>query len=99
MKGMATITRHIGTAIRELTAVLAELDGASDASAGIPAAPSEQTIRNLMCAGEFEEGVHYYRRRRRVMFRWSAVERWMQERSPKPEPFVPIHHARTRKAR
>lgn len=61
---------------------------------------SEQTIRNLMSAGEFQEGVHYYKKRRRVMFRWSQVEQWLRDhadRSEAEEPFYPVHHARTRK--
>jgi predicted DNA-binding transcriptional regulator AlpA len=60
----------------------------------------EQTIRNLMSAGEFKEGVHYYKRRRRVMFRWSEVEQWLRhrtERNEAEEPFYPVHDARTRK--
>src|SRR5512146_1485731 len=60
----------------------------------------EQTIRNLMSAGAFKEGLHYYKRRRRVMFRWSEVERWLCDRTARneaEEPFYPVHHARTRK--
>jgi hypothetical protein len=60
----------------------------------------EQTIRNLMSAGEFKEGVHYYKRRRRVMFHWSKVEQWLRDRAERneaAEPFYPVHHARTRK--
>lgn len=62
----------------------------------------EQTIRNLICAGEFKEGVHYYKRRRMVIFKWSAVELWLSERGEPDEvdaPFYPVHHARTRKTR
>ena len=62
----------------------------------------EQTIRNFLSAGEFQEGVHYYKRRGRVMFRWSQVERWLSEHdreSPGEGPFYPVHHARTRKER
>jgi hypothetical protein len=62
----------------------------------------EQTIRNFVSAGEFREGVHYYKRRGRVMFRWSEVERWLSERPPQSAaeaPFYPVHHARTRKER
>lgn len=61
----------------------------------------EQTIRNLMTAGELIEGVHYHRRRRRVMFDWPALQTWITKRDSdveKPEPFYPVHHARTRKA-
>jgi hypothetical protein len=62
----------------------------------------EQTIRNFLSAGEFKEGLHYYKRRGRVMFRWSQVERWLAERAPQDSaeaPFYPVHHARTRKER
>jgi hypothetical protein len=62
----------------------------------------EQTIRNLLSAGEFKEGVHYYKRRRKVIFKWSAVELWLGERGETDEsdaPFYPVHHARTRKRR
>ncbi|MFZ1887654.1 MAG: helix-turn-helix domain-containing protein [Candidatus Binataceae bacterium] len=64
---------------------------------------SEQTIRNLISAGEFQEGAQYYKRRARVVFRWSQVERWLSERhhdtNAGEEPFYPVHHARTRKER
>jgi len=66
---------------------------------------SEQTIRNLISAGEFKEGLHYYKRRARVVFRWSQVERWLSERQnynnagQGEEPFYPVHHARSRKER
>jgi hypothetical protein len=62
----------------------------------------EQTIRNLISAGEFTEGVHYYKRRRRVIFRWSAIQLWLNEQETLDEgeaPFYPVHHARTRKGR
>ena len=62
----------------------------------------EQTIRNLISAGEFKEGVRYYKRRRRVVFRWSAVQVWLGDPVQSEEaeaPFYPVHHARTRKRR
>jgi hypothetical protein len=62
----------------------------------------EQTIRNLICTGEFKEGVHYYKRRRMVIFKWSAVQLWLSERNEPDEgeaPFYPVYHARTRKTR
>jgi hypothetical protein len=62
----------------------------------------EQTIRDLMNIGEFKAGVHFYKRRGRVMFVWSAMERWIKahgtENDP-TEPFIPEHHARSRKAK
>ncbi len=60
----------------------------------------EQTIRNLMSAGEFKEGVHYFKRRRRVMFHWPQVERWLRDQVrgvEAEEPFYPVHNARPRK--
>ena len=39
----------------------------------------EQTIRNMMCSGELRGGVHYFRKGRRVIFRWSAVQRWIRQ--------------------
>jgi len=39
----------------------------------------EQTLRNLMSAGVFKRGVHYFKRRRRVVFVWSSVEQWLRE--------------------
>jgi hypothetical protein len=61
----------------------------------------EQTIRNLISAGEFKEGVHYYKRRRRVVFKWSAVQLWIGDPVPSEAeaPFYPVHHARSRKRR
>ena len=62
----------------------------------------EQTIRNLISAGEFKEGVHYYKRRGRVIFRWSAIQLWLGENETMDDanaPFYPVHHARTRKGR
>ncbi len=41
----------------------------------------EHTIRNLISVGEFREGVHYYKRRGRVMFSWPAMRRWVEEQS------------------
>lgn len=43
----------------------------------IPYAP--QTIRNLMSKGVFRLNVHYVRPRHRVMFRWSAVQAWLEK--------------------
>jgi hypothetical protein len=37
-----------------------------------------------------------------VMFVWSAMQRWLREREGcqlTVEPFIPTHHARTRKVR
>src|SRR5262245_46489614 len=39
----------------------------------------EQTLRNMMSAGVFRRGVHYYKRRGRVLFLWSRLEQWLRE--------------------
>ena len=39
----------------------------------------EQTLRNMMTAGVFRRGVHYYKRRGRVLFLWSRMEQWLRE--------------------
>ena len=39
----------------------------------------EQTVRNMMTAGVFSRGVHYYKRRGRVLFLWSRMEQWLRE--------------------
>ncbi len=62
----------------------------------------EQTIRNLMSIGELKQGVHFFKPRRRVLFAWTAMEQWVREQDAGPEtiePFYPVHHARSRKAR
>ena len=41
----------------------------------------EQTLRNMMSAGVFRRGVHYYKRRGRVLFLWSRMEHWLREDS------------------
>ncbi len=41
----------------------------------------EQTLRNMMSVGVFKRGVHYFKRRRRVVFLWSSVEQWLREDS------------------
>lgn len=62
-----------------------------------------QTIRNLVVQGVLRNGEHFIQRQRyaKVVFIWSAMQRWLRERQQKPpvEPFIPRHHARTRKSR
>jgi hypothetical protein len=58
---------------------------------------AKQTIRNKMNAGDFQKGIHFVKPRGRVMFKWSAVERWLAERDTKTEnvePFYPVHNGR-----
>lgn len=117
MTSLITIAKRLGTAASEITTALAELQtlSASATTTATPAAEEylsvkglaaripycEQTIRNMLCAGEFEEGVQYYRKRRRVIFIWSKVEAWLRARqgAAQPEPFIQSHHARSRQAR
>lgn len=39
----------------------------------------EQTFRNMMSVGVFRRGLHYYKRRGRVLFLWSRIKRWLEE--------------------
>ncbi len=39
---------------------------------------AEQTIRNLMSQGILRRDVHYVKPRGRVMFKWSAVQAWLE---------------------
>jgi hypothetical protein len=48
----------------------------ADLSKRIPYA--QQTIRNLMSRGVFQRGVHYVKPRGRVIFKWSAVQAWLE---------------------
>ena len=38
----------------------------------------EQTIRNLMSKGVFQLGVHFVKPKGRVIFKWSAVQAWLE---------------------
>jgi hypothetical protein len=40
------------------------------------------TIRNLMSSGVLKRGEHYVKPNGRVMFRWSAVQAWLDGRQP-----------------
>jgi len=50
----------------------------------------EHTIRNLISAGVFHEGVHYYKRRGRVMFSWPAIQNWVQEQDATRTAAIPL---------
>jgi hypothetical protein len=115
MAGAETkIAERLQIAMRELGIALAQVQklpasnnaptaseeylSVSQLSARIPY--REQTIRNLMGTGELKEGLHFYRRRRRIIFVWRAVLEWLKERSAPSdtvEPFIPEHHARSTK--
>lgn len=41
---------------------------------------AEQTVRNLMAAGELREGEHYFRKHRRIAFDWNAMSAWWRAR-------------------
>jgi hypothetical protein len=59
----------------------------------------EHTIRNLISAGEFQEGLHYYKRRGRVMFSWPAMQGWVEKHdAPRPDaiPLVRSRYAHSR---
>jgi hypothetical protein len=42
---------------------------------------SEAAIRKHMQSGDFVEGVHFWRHGRRVIFKWAAVEQWIEKRA------------------
>jgi hypothetical protein len=51
---------------------------------------AEQTIRNLMTTGELVEGVHFFKRRNRVMFWWPAMRAWVERQSPGEGDALPL---------
>jgi len=51
---------------------------------------SEKTLRNLKSTGEFKEGKHYLKRRGRVMWVWSAMKEWFEERGDSVSVDVPL---------
>ena len=117
--GPATLQR-INRAIQELQAALVELHplltprgvpprgeeylSIKELIARIPY--EEQTIRNLICQGELQEGVHYLQRKKhgRIVFVWSRMQEWLRHRTPPPpradaaeavDPFYRVRHGRT----
>jgi hypothetical protein len=55
-----------------------------------------QTIRNKISHGELREGVHFVKRRRKVIFLWTAMQRWLKEpmrTHDKTDPFYGDHDA------
>ncbi len=48
----------------------------TDLSKRIPYAA--QTIRNMMSTGVLKRDVHYVKPRGRVIFKWSAVQAWLE---------------------
>lgn len=59
---------------------------------------SEQAIKNAVHRRELKEGVHFFRRGRRVIFKWSAVEAWIEgrvaETSEEPVDLAPVRTRR-----
>ena len=57
---------------------------------------SESYLRKLIHRGEFVEGVHYSRPTGRIIFFWTAVERWLRGRSNNDGPRLSTRSFRTR---
>ncbi len=51
---------------------------------------AESSIRNMMGAGTFREGTHYFKRGARVMFKWSAVQSWVEGQDQRVEAPLPL---------
>jgi hypothetical protein len=43
---------------------------------------STQAIRMYVHRKDLREGIHYFRKGRRIVFKWSAVCAWLEGRSP-----------------
>jgi hypothetical protein len=85
---------RLQAAVSELSRIVAQLRESSESASPPDRGPQpdylsvkqlasripyrEHTIRNLICAGEFREGLHYYKRRGRVMFSWPAMQDWVE---------------------
>lgn len=41
---------------------------------------TEQAAKNAVARRELREGVHYFKRGRRVIFKWQAIEAWIEGR-------------------
>ncbi len=54
-----------------------------------------KTLRNLVLSGELTQGKHYFKRRGRLMFSWSAIQEWVEEReAAQPEPIALVRSRR-----
>lgn len=55
---------------------------------------TEGTIRAAVCRGELLEGVHYFKRGRRVVFEWAACVEWIKgrvaEEGVEPRDLAPV---------
>jgi hypothetical protein len=43
---------------------------------------SEQSLRVMRSHGEHREGVHWFRRGRRVIYKWAAICEWIESTAP-----------------
>lgn len=54
-----------------------------------------QTIRNLMCQGILREGLHYFKpTQRKVVFKWSAMRRWIEDENRQHGLAIPLARGR-----
>jgi hypothetical protein len=113
--------QRINRAMKELQAALAELQPLLTLRVVPPRAEEylsikeliarvpydEQTIRNLICQGELQEGVHYLQRKKhgRIVFVWSRMQEWLRHHAPPPprsdraeavDPFYRVRRGHTR---
>lgn len=54
----------------------------------------EKTLRNFISAGELTKGLHYFKRRGRLMFVWAAIEKWVEESEVAPPASIPLVRSR-----
>lgn len=101
---------RLEAAVSELSRVVAQLreESGTDSLSGREAQPEylsvkqlasripyrEHTIRNLISAGEFREGLHYYKRRGRVMFSWPAMQAWVEQHDAAQPGAIPLVRSR-----
>jgi uncharacterized protein YheU (UPF0270 family) len=54
-----------------------------------------QTIRNLMSQGVLREGTHYFKpTQRKVVFKWSAIRRWIEGGGRDEDQGIPLARGR-----
>ena len=103
------VLADLTTAVAKLETILAETD---ELRVGPAATPSEgyislkellsrvpykeQTIRNLLSAGVFREGEHYFKRRGRLMFSWPAMKTWVESHGAQAVPTIPLVRTKQR---
>jgi len=57
---------------------ISELEYLSIREVGNRTGYAEGTIRNMMSAGIFKLGEHYVKPRGRILFKWSAIQCWLE---------------------